>query len=69
MFQSPEITILLCRHDFLSQNYASPGHLFLIALKITLDITIEERRKAIETQIGVSSLVARKYVIMTIPAP
>ena len=41
----------------------------MIALKITLDITIEERRKAIETQIGVSSLVARKYVIMTIPAP
>ena len=41
-------------------NYASLGHLFLIALKITLDITIDERRKVTETQIGVSSLVARK---------
>jgi|TARA_B100000123_G_scaffold44411_1_gene29207 hypothetical protein len=69
VFQSPEITILLCRHDFLSQNYASPGHFFLIALKITLDITIDERRNATETQIGASPLVTRKYVIMTIPAP
>tara|TARA_Y100001978_G_scaffold195310_1_gene203403 strand:- start:5273 stop:5395 length:123 start_codon:yes stop_codon:yes gene_type:complete len=40
-----------------------------MALKITLDITIDDRRKITEIQIGASSLVARKYVITTIPAP
>ena len=50
-------------------NYARLGHFLLIAWKIILDITIDDRKKATEIQIGASSLVASRYVMSNIPAP
>jgi len=41
----------------------------LIARKITLENTMEVSRKATDAHIEVSSLVARRYVTTSIPAP
>jgi len=40
-----------------------------MARKITLEVTIEVRRKATDTHRGASSLVARRYVTTRIPVP
>ena len=46
-----------------------PGHFLLMALKITLETTMEVSRKATDAQRGASPLVARRYVATRIPAP